>query len=193
MNDLIIRMARPDDAERLSDIYAYYVKNTAVSFEYEPPGTEEFRTRISSTLKKYPYLVAELCGFPVGYAYAGPLNMRAAARWVVESSVYVDKNMRRSGIGIRLYDALESILVRQNVVSMTAKVAYCEREDEYLSRDSVRFHSNCGFEIVGRHNLCGYKFGHWYDLLIMEKQIAPRITPMPEFVPIDELGKIELC
>ena len=59
MRDVIIRLARPEDAAALLEIYSPYVLNTAVSYEYEPPSLEEFRGRIVSTLEKYPYLVAE--------------------------------------------------------------------------------------------------------------------------------------
>ena len=34
-NGLFIRDVREEDAERLAEIYAYYVEHTAISFEYE--------------------------------------------------------------------------------------------------------------------------------------------------------------
>ena len=57
MNDLVIREANTEDAERLVEIYSYYVLNTAVSFEYEVPGIEEFKERIRKIKANYPYLV----------------------------------------------------------------------------------------------------------------------------------------
>ena len=56
--DISIRTATPDDAEELLAIYAPYVENTAITFEYTVPSAAEFRQRIENTLKKYPYLVA---------------------------------------------------------------------------------------------------------------------------------------
>jgi phosphinothricin acetyltransferase len=50
----MIRSAIESDAERLLEIYSYYVENTAISFEIETPSPDEFRKRISNTLKKYP-------------------------------------------------------------------------------------------------------------------------------------------
>lgn len=67
----MIRTATEKDEERLLEIYSYYVENTAVTFEYETPSTGEFRNRITSVLKKYPYLVCENNGTITGYAYAG--------------------------------------------------------------------------------------------------------------------------
>ena len=73
-----IRLATADDAEAILAIYAPYVCSTAITFEYDVPGSEEFRSRIGETLKSYPYLAATEGGSVVGYAYAGPLRRRAA-------------------------------------------------------------------------------------------------------------------
>ena len=74
----MIRKATVEDAERLLEIYAYYVKKTAITFECDAPSLETFRNRISGTLKKYPYLVLEEGGIIRGYAYAGAFIGRAA-------------------------------------------------------------------------------------------------------------------
>ena len=105
-----IRPAKPEDAEKLLAIYAPYVEQTAITFEYEVPTVEEFRERIHNTLKKYPYLVAEQGGEPVGYAYVGPFHDRPAYDWAVETSIYVDQNKKRMGIGKKLHEALEEEL-----------------------------------------------------------------------------------
>ena len=83
------------------------VKKTAITFEYDVPSVEEFAGRIGKVLKRYPYLVAEVNGEPLGYAYAGPFKERAAYDWAVETTVYVRENMKKSGIGRALYTALE--------------------------------------------------------------------------------------
>lgn len=53
-----LRLATPQDAEALLEIYAPYVKQTAISFEYDVPGAAEFAERIEQTLQRYPYLLA---------------------------------------------------------------------------------------------------------------------------------------
>lgn len=53
-----LRLATPQDAEALLEIYAPYVKQTAISFEYDVPGAAEFAGRIEQTLQRYPYLLA---------------------------------------------------------------------------------------------------------------------------------------
>ena len=78
MSDPTIRLATPEDAPALLAIYEPYVRQTAITCEYEVPSVEEFAGRIERTLKRYPYLVMELDGLPVGYAYVSPLNNREA-------------------------------------------------------------------------------------------------------------------
>ena len=142
-----IRPAKPEDAEKLLAIYAPYVEQTAITFEYEVPTVEEFRERIHNTLKKYPYLVAEQGGEPVGYAYVGPFHDRPAYDWAVETSIYVDQNKKRMGIGKKLHEALEEELRNRGFLNMNACIAYPAQEDEYLTRNSVEFHAHLGYRI----------------------------------------------
>lgn len=97
--DISIRVATPEDAEELLAIYAPYVENTAITFEYTVPSVAEFRQRIENTLNNYPYLVAVSQGEIVGYAYAGEFKAREAYAYSVETSVYVKQGMTRGGIG----------------------------------------------------------------------------------------------
>lgn len=108
--EITIRTARESDAPALLNIYAPYIVNTAITFEYTVPSTEEFAGRIRRTLQKYPYLVAEQQNKILGYAYAGPFHERAAYDWAVETSIYVDQTQRHTGIGRLLHDALEHTL-----------------------------------------------------------------------------------
>ena len=94
-----IRTASPENASALLDIYAPYVKDTAITFEYQVPTLEEFADRIRNTLKKYPYLIAEENGELLGYAYASSFKARAAYNWSVETSVYVRQGEHRRGVG----------------------------------------------------------------------------------------------
>ena len=84
-----MRIARGEDAEKLLEIYAPYVENTAITFEYDVPSIEEFRERIEHTLSRYPYLVAERDGEIMGYAYASAFKARAAYAWAVGTSIYI--------------------------------------------------------------------------------------------------------
>ncbi len=170
--NITIRQATTADAASLAAIYAPYVRDTAVSFEVEPPTVEEFAGRIARTLERYPYLVAEREGVIVGYAYAGPFKERAAYAASVELSVYVDASCRRAGIGSVLYSAMEDALAQIGKTNLYACVAYPPVEDEYLTYTSVRFHERMGFEIVGHFHGCARKFDRSYDMVWMEKRIV---------------------
>ena len=169
---ILLRSARPSDAARLVEIYAPYVTDTAITFEYEVPSVEEFRGRIEKTLEKYPYIVAEQNGRIMGYAYASAFARRAAYNWSVELSIYLDMEIRRQGIGGRLYKALEEILKEMHILNMNACISWPKAEDEYLTKNSVQFHEHMGFRLAGEFHDSGYKFGRWYNVVWMEKMIG---------------------
>ena len=110
MNTLIIRDAKGTNAKAILAIYAPYVEQTAVTFEYNVPSEEEFRKRIETVKQKYPWIVAEADGKIVGYAYASAFKPRDTYQWAVETSIYVDGSMKRCGIGRQLHEALEQRL-----------------------------------------------------------------------------------
>lgn len=187
MNDIKIRTATTRDAAKLLEIYAYYVENTAITFEYDVPTQEEFERRIRDTLEKYPYIVAELGGEIAGYAYAGDFHIRAAYRWNVETSIYIHKDYRRIGLGRALYEALEKILRAQNILNMNACIAYPANEDEYLTKDSVKFHNKLGFSLVGEFHQSGYKFNRWYNMVWMEKSIGEHTENPAQVIGFSDL------
>ena len=187
--ELSIRTASAEDAAGLLEIYRPYVEHTAITFEYEVPTVGEFEERITNTLKRYPYLVAEKDHEMVGYAYVSPFKERAAYDWSVETSIYVRKEAKQQGIGRRLYDRLEQILRQQGILNANACIAYPQIEDEYLTKDSVRFHEKLGYEMVGTFHQCGYKFGRWYDMVWMEKYIGKSVYKGTAIGPVSVLKK----
>lgn len=172
--DMKIRSAIPDDIPALLAIYAPYVEQTAVTFEYDVPTPEEFLRRMKTFTPKYPYIVAEdeKSGRILGYAYAHAFHEREAYRYTVETTVYVDMQCRRSGAGRMLYEALEKELLARGFKNMTANISYIEKEDEYLTHDSVHFHRRMGFTPAAHFHKCGYKFDRWYGIVWMEKFIG---------------------
>ncbi len=167
-----IRQATVADAESLLKIYAYYVTETAISFEIKIPTLTNFRARISQTLKKFPYLVAEVENKIVGYAYAHEFVGREAYKFSAELTIYLDKNFRGVGIGKKLYTELENILQAQGIKNLYACVGWIEIEDEFLNHASANFHQHLGFKICGKFTKCGNKFNRWYDMIWLEKIIG---------------------
>lgn len=172
MSQLHVRDVCPQDVDALLAIHNHYIRHTAVNFDWEEVSREDFFARMERTLSRYPYLVAERGGGPVGYAYAGPFVGRSAYDWSAELTIYLAPDERGQGTGRKLYEALEAALSAMGIRNLYACIGYPEEEDEYLTRDSVRFHERLGFSAVGRHHKCGYKFGRWYDMVWMEKIIG---------------------
>ena len=172
---MLIRKAKISDAEALLSIYAPYVTDTAVTFEYKVPSVKNFSDRIYNTLQKYPYYVAENNGQILGYAYAGPFKTRAAYDWAVETTIYIRKDRQKTGVGKKLYEALEKVLHAQNICNLYACIGYPEVEDEYLTKNSAQFHAHLGYRMVGEFYHCGYKFNRWYNMVWMEKLLDPEI------------------
>lgn len=172
MENVTIRDADIKDAERILEIYAYYIKNTAITFEYEVPTLDEFRKRIENTFTRYPYLVIERNGVIEGYAYAGPFIERAAYDWSCEITIYLDHTSQKCGLGRKIYEALEEKLREMGILNLYACIGYPEQEDEYLNKNSADFHAHLGFTQVGKFHKCGYKFGRWYNMIWMEKIIG---------------------
>lgn len=183
-----IRLARIEDAPALQAIYAPYVRDTAITFEYEPPSVEVFAERMRATMKRYPYLVAELDGRAVGYAYAGTFKGRPAYDWAVETSIYVARGHAGTGVGRALHDALERALAAQGMLNMYACIAVpTGKDDETLTRNSQHFHEHMGYRLVGEFYRCGYKGGRWYNMVWMEKMLGEHRPDQPAVVPFPQL------
>lgn len=152
-----IRSATKADATALLVIYRPYVEETAVSFEQIPPTVAEFAARIEKAVAKWAWLVAEMNGQPVGYAYASTHRARAAYAHSVETSAYVHPNHQRGGIARILYNALFDQLHVLGYESAYAGIT--------LPNDpSVGFHRSLGFASIGIFPRVGRKFGRWHDV-----------------------------
>lgn len=170
--EMEIMPVKIEDAEELLSIYAPYVRDTAISFEYDVPSLCDFQERIRNISSILPYIKAVEEGKILGYAYADKFKNRKAYNWSVEVTVYVRKDFRRAGVGKMLYHALEDSLKHIGVLNMNACIAVPKGEDEHLSNDSYYFHEKMGFHLVGTFHNSGYKFNTWYDMIWMEKIIG---------------------
>ena len=175
--DLLIRFAKMEDAEELLALYTPYVTDTVITFEYEVPSLEEFKDRMRQTMKKYPYLVAEQNGEILGYSCAGAFKGRAAYDWAVETTIYIRKDRQKTGVGKKLYEALEKVLHAQNICNLYACIGYPEVEDEYLTKNSAQFHAHLGWEnsIIADTNLiAGIIWSGWKSFWIRRLNIQSR-------------------
>lgn len=149
----MIRAARPGDAAAVAAVYAPYVRDTCISFEEVAPTATELGERMASGL---PWLVADQGGV-VGFAYASHHRSRAAYRWSVDVSVYLEPASRGRGLGRALYGELLPLLADLGYVSAYAGVT--------LPNDaSVGLHEAVGFGPVGVYRDVGFKQGRWHDV-----------------------------
>ena len=177
----MIRIANIKDVPEMLAIYAPYVENTTVSFEYEPPTLEEFTNRFTTFTQQFPWLVWEEDGKILGYAYASAPFTRAAFGWCAEPTVYLRPEARGRNIAASLYTVLEEILFRQGYQALYALV--CGENTQ-----SRRFHEKQGYHITAEFPGIGFKMGRWLSLIWYEKRqkivksssIFPR--PWPEVV-----------
>lgn len=169
---VVVRDATMEDARRILEIYDYYVKNTAITFEYVTPSLDEFMERMKKIMQRYPYLVILKDGHIEGFAYAGAFVGRAAYDWSCEMTVYIDHNAQKCGLGRIIYETLEKALHDMGILNLYACIGYPKSDDEYLTTNSADFHEHLGFVKVGEFHKCGYKFGRWYSMIWMEKIIG---------------------
>jgi L-amino acid N-acyltransferase YncA len=180
-----LRMATADDAAPIADIYAPLVRDTAITFETEPPSAAEMRTRIVGTTMRFPWLVADDAGAVTGFAYAGRHRRRTAYAWAADVSVYVAADTRRSGIGRGLYTALLDLLAAQGYANAFAGVA--------LPNDaSVGLHETLGFTLVGVYESVGYKLDEWWDVGWWQRRLPIGVSPPPPSAVVElDAGRVD--
>lgn len=162
-----IRDALEDDAAAIAAIYAVHVRDGSASFEEVPPGTEEIRRRMHDVISSgRPYIVAEIDGRVVGYAYAGMYRARSAYRFTLEHSVYVEEGAARGGIGSELMARLIERCERGPWRQMIAVIG------DSANAGSIALHRKFGFEDVGILRNVGYKHGRWLDTVLMQKTLG---------------------
>jgi phosphinothricin acetyltransferase len=174
-----IRLASPEsDAARIAEIYRPAVEGSYISFEETAPTADEMAQRMRKVLARLPWLVAEdESELVVGYAYASPHRERAAYRWSVDISVYIDPAWHRRGIGRMLYDELLERLRGQGYVNVYAGVTP-------PNPASVALHEAIGMTHIGVYERVGYKLGEWRDVAWFGMRLAESSDPPDEPTPL---------
>ena len=168
-----VRHADPDrDAAACAAVYAPYVNPGVASLEERPPEPPEFRERIRIISRDYPWLVAEIDGEVVGYAYASRHRDRASYRWSADVTVYISAAHHRRGVGRALYGALFELLVRQGVYEACAGITL-------PNASSVGLHESLGFVPIGVYENIAYKFGSWRSTGWWRKTLQPHRDDQP--------------
>lgn len=153
----MIRLATRADVPAILNIYAPYISNTAITFEYDVPEISEFEARFDSITARYPWIVWEEDGKILGYAYGDKAFARRAYDWDADLSIYLDMNARGKGIGGKLYGCLEEMLKNLGYCTFYALIT----EENEPSR---KFHEKRGYVCEGMLKNSGFKMGRWYDV-----------------------------
>lgn len=153
----MIRNVRLKDAKEIAGIYNYYILNSVVTFEETPVRSEEIEARIDSITTMFPWIVYEIDGRIIGYAYASEWKSRCAYKHSVESTIYLKQGEGNKGIGSVLYQELVKQLREMDLHAIISGIA--------LPNDaSVYLHEKFGFEKVAHFKEVGFKFGKWIDV-----------------------------
>ena len=175
-----IRQVQLSDAEQILKVYAPFITDTCISFEYVVPSVEEFPQRIAGISAEYPYIVLEEDDEIVGYAYAHRYLERVAYSWDVEVTIYLAPKVQGKGLGVVLYDALEKLLALQNIKNLYS----CITGDNV---HSIEMHRSMGYERIGTFPKAGFKHDRWLDVVWMAKTIGEKENAPLAVVPFVEL------
>jgi phosphinothricin acetyltransferase len=172
---LSLRDATDADLAAIAAIYAHHVRTGRASFELEPPSEAEIGRRRADVLARgLPYLVAELDGTVVGFAYAGPYRPRPAYRYTLEDSVYVAPDAARRGAGLALLAALIERCTGLGYRAMVAVIG------DSANAASIRLHEKAGFSHAGTLRSVGWKLGQWTDSVLMIRPLGPGDATPPD-------------
>lgn len=170
-----IRAARDADVTAITAIYAHHVLHGTASFELDPPSDAETRARRAHVHEEgMPYLVAEVDGVVVGYAYATIYRTRRAYRFTAEDSLYVRHDLAGRGIGRALLNELIAECERIGCRQMIAQIG------DSANVASITLHERAGFAHAGTLKSVGFKFGRWLDTVRMQRALGPGDSTLPE-------------
>lgn len=171
---LIVRASCDADLPLITAIYRHHVLTGTGTFEIEAPSEPEMEARRADVLaKNLPYLVAELKGEVVGFAYCGWFKPRPAYRFSAEDSIYLSPGIARMGIGRILMAELCIAAERAGIRKLIAVIGDSD------NAASIGLHSSSGFKHVGTIKDCGWKFDRWLDIVLMEKILGAGAQTKP--------------
>ncbi len=182
MSTVHFRRATEEDVVSILAIYAPYVTDSAITFEYDVPSEEEFRQRIRTISAEYPYFVCESDGQIIGYAYAHRHMERAAYQWNAEISIYIRQGFTGKGLGKTMCQALIDLLRLQGIRNVFSCVTIPNERSAHL-------HHSMEFSTEGIFQNAGYKCGKWQTIAWFRKNIAPYSNEPAPFLPISRIDR----
>lgn len=171
----LIRPSTDADVPAITAIYAHHVLHGTGTFETTPPTEAEMASRRADVLAKgLPYLVTEEAGRVLGYAYCQWFKPRPAYRFSAEDSIYLHPEAAGRGLGRAL---LTELMARAEAAGIRKLIAVI---GDSANAGSVGVHRACGFQPVGTLANCGWKFGRWLDVVLMDRPLGEGSTTPAE-------------
>ncbi|MEE1243689.1 MAG: N-acetyltransferase family protein [Frisingicoccus sp.] len=177
---MILQLIKEEDIAEVLEIYAPYVQNTAITYEYDIPSLNSFSERVHHYTEQYPWIVAKDQGRIAGYAYASEYRSREAYQWGCELSVYLRPEYQGNDLGRTLYSALMDLLSLQGYYTVYGVISL-------PNPASLGLHNQLGFSMEGVQKNCGYKLDSWHDAAIMSKALQDYTSPSAPPKSIHEL------
>lgn len=175
MDEPLVRRSTDADLAVIREAYVDNVLHGTGTFELDPPDLAEMARRREAVLARgWPWLVVEVAGTALGYAYADQHNARAGYRFYVEDSIYLLPEAQGRGLGTLLLRALIEECEALGARQMLARIG------DSANAASIALHSSLGFHEVGRLPSAGWKFGRWCDVVLMQRALGPGDTSSPE-------------
>lgn len=165
MSLVSIVSATLNDIPQILQIVNHYIANDTCIYDIEPRSiekqTEWFENSISHN---FPVIVAKQDNIVLGFASYSQFRPKIGYRYSMEHSIYLHPSFQKKGIGSMLMNALISIAEQNNIHTLIGGI-------DTSNQNSIQFHEQFGFQIVGRMNEVGYKFDRWLDLIWMQKTL----------------------
>jgi len=164
---MTIRPATLADLPRLTEIHNHYVQNTHITFDVRPFAPEQ---RVAwfhehSDGSRHRILVAEEDGVGIlGYTASGSFRTKEAYETTVEVSIACKPEAAGKRIGTQLYEELFTLLGHEDVHRVVAGIAQPNPASNAL-------HQRFGFKPIGTFTQVGRKFGKYWDVMWMEKEM----------------------
>jgi phosphinothricin acetyltransferase len=175
--EIIIRPSTEEDVPAMLAIYRHHISQGVGelgAYADEPLREDDLKARRKNMKKKsLPHLVADVGGEVAGYAYAVPFRKRPAYLFTLKHSIYIHPDFMRAGIGRRLLPAL---------IEACAKEGYCQLIGyiDAANEASLKLHETCGFRRAGLLSAVAYKYGHWSDMVLVQRALSADSAQPPK-------------
>lgn len=165
MQTTLLRPATLEDLAAINAIYNHYVSTSTATYQTRPETIEARHAWFTGRdMARHPVMVVESGSQIAAWGSLSPFGKREAFAGTVENSIYVHHEFLRRGLGRRL---LLDQLAHASKVGHHTLIAAISGEQTA----SLELHLAHGFIESGRLREAGWKFGHWLDLVYLQKML----------------------